>query len=300
LNEVLTTVTHADTRLSPRVSFVIPVLNEGERLETELPLFIRACRAAGVESAEYALATDNGNPETLMSLERLSANTGVRALCLTQRIGKGGTFKNCVPYLRGKVVVLIDADLPVSVRDVTRALDTLKGKRADIVTADRVSRNHGALRVLLSAGFNTAVRIMFRTGVRDHHAGFKVFSSEALAKIVPRVRSDGYEFETEMLVHAKKLGLKTATLKVRWKERRDRGSSSVRPLRTTLMVLMDLIALMVLSPARSAPKLERVAVGKVVDASSGKTLGPEYMTRYATKHSVLFRVAAHLYFALLR
>lgn len=300
MNETLTTAVHGDTKLSPRVSFLIPVLNEGERLETELPLFIKACRAAGVENAEYVLATDSEDPETHMFLERLSANPGVRALVLTQRIGKGGTFKNCVRYLSGKVVVLLDADLPVSVTDVTKALDTLERRRVDVVIADRVSRDHGALRVLLSTGFNTVVRIMFRTGVRDHHAGFKVFRSEALARIVPRVRSDGYEFETEMLVHAKKLGLKTATLRVRWNERRVRGSSSVRPVRTTLMVLMDLVALMVLSPAHSAPKLERDTVGRVVDVTSGKTLGPEYMTRYAAKRGMVFRLASHLYFALLK
>src|SRR5260370_8203709 len=51
---------------------------------------------------------------------------------------------------------------------------------------------------------------------RDTQCGFKLFRAEAARQIFPRQKQDGFSFDVEDLVIAKKLGLRAIEVPVRW------------------------------------------------------------------------------------
>ena len=63
-----------------------------------------------------------------------------------------------------------------------------------------------APRTLFSLTYNLFVRLLFLDGIRDHQCGFKTMSREVAEVVLNNSKSDGYFFDTEMIVRCKKLG----------------------------------------------------------------------------------------------
>ena len=81
-----------------------------------------------------------------------------------------------------------------------------------------------ARRRLLSWSYNTAVRALLGTRVRDVDCALKVFRREALADLLPE--SSGFFVNTEMLALARQHGHRVAEVGVRHRPRL-RGASTV-------------------------------------------------------------------------
>jgi len=262
------------------VSIVMPAAKEGEDLYNRVKTFRNAFATLAEKlglSYEIILVSDVFHAPTVKAMMRLAKEGIARCLLLTCRIGKGGSIKNVIPYTRGGYIVLLDADIPVSPETICRAIRLATELRLDLLIANRVYRSHSLLRKVLSITYNTLVNLFFRTGLRDHQAGFKVLSRRA-AKIilVSRTRTDGLAYDTEVIVWAKKHGLRYGTINVVWREQRER--STIPPMRALLTMLADLIMLRLLTIARKYVALQKLVVGRIIDLSNANTVGREFMT----------------------
>ncbi|MFQ1020777.1 glycosyltransferase family 2 protein [Tardisphaera saccharovorans] len=310
-----------DPSPSPQVSFIIPVGKEGD-LTARMRRFRDEVKGL---SAEVLLVTDVRDPVTLSSLKALSRE-GFRCLFITSPVGKGGSIKAAAELCAGKAVVIEDADIPVSPEDVRRALSLLKDD-ASLVYAERTSREHGALRLFLSDGYNALARLLFRTGVKDHQAGFKVLRRDVIP-LLREIRSDGFEFDTELLALAREVG-RLVPVQVRWRERRreeggegregdedgekgkkegngdgagraqgkrrkDPKPSTLLPARATFTMFSDLIMFKYLQITKRG--VRRVKAGDVIDLSTGQKVGEAYATYVRWRHQGLAKVARYLYF----
>ncbi len=85
------------------------------------------------------------------------------------------------------------------------------------------------------------MRLLFLDGVHDHQCGFKTMSREVAESVLNVSKSDGYFFDTEMIVRCKKLGHPIAEVAVQWSER-DTGASKVNPVRDARKIGSDLLA----------------------------------------------------------
>ncbi|WP_449462609.1 hypothetical protein PQ610_00635 [Tardisphaera miroshnichenkoae] len=244
-------------------------------------------------------------------------------------------MKAAAELCAGKAVVIEDADLPVSPEDVRRALSLLRGD-ASLVYAERTSREHGALRLFLSDGYNALARLLFRTGVKDHQAGFKVMKRDVLP-LLKEIRSDGFEFDTELLALARRVG-RLVPVQVRWRERRQeegkgeegageegkgggdgengeeseggerRGGGKAGnakkgrdPKPSTLLpakATFTMLSDLLMFKYLQVTKrgVRRVRAGDVVDLSTGKKVGEAYATYVRWRHGRLARAARYVYF----
>ena len=224
---------------------VIPVAKEGDTLYNRIKALhkelSRHAEKHGI-AYEIVLVSDVFHAPTLKAMIRLSKEGIARSLFLTRRIGKGGAVKNAVPYTRGRYLVILDADVPVEPAVIHGAALLAMKHEVDLLIANRVYRTHGLLRRLPSIGYNGLVNLLFRTGLRDHQAGFKVLGKRT-AEMIPvgRTKTDGLAYDTELVVWAKKHKLKYKALDVAWKEQRE--GATIPPLRALLTMLADLIVL---------------------------------------------------------
>jgi len=286
------------------VTIIIPVGREGAGLSDRLRNYISSlaqatpCRGYRFE---VILVTDVHDDETLQELRRLTSDGGVKAYMLTKRLGKGGSIKNVLRYARGDTIVLLDADTPINPNTLCRVLRLREAAKADLIVANRLYRSHTLLRRLLSTGYNILVNILFHTGMRDHQAGFKVFTRRAAAiLLLGRTRTDGLAYDTELIIWARHLGLRLRVVNVAWLEARK--ESTIPPLRSMLTMLADLLMLRLITIAGKLASLHRVPVGRVVDLSTGRTVGVEFMTIIEASgvKAHIFNLLRRLYVGLLR
>jgi hypothetical protein len=95
---------------------------------------------------------------------------------------------------------------------------------------------------LFSLTYNLFVRLLFFDGVHDHQCGFKTMSREVAETILSISKSDGYFFDTEMIVRCKQLGFPVVEIAVKWTEKTKKGGSKVNLLQDALQIGLDMIA----------------------------------------------------------
>jgi hypothetical protein len=96
-------------------------------------------------------------------------------------------------------------------------------------------------RTLFSLTYNLAVRLLFLDGIHDHQCGFKTMSRQVAEVVLNVSESDGYFFDTEIIVRCKQLGFPVSEVAVQWSER-NKGASKVDPLRDSKKIGLDLLA----------------------------------------------------------
>jgi hypothetical protein len=118
-------------------------------------------------------------------------------------------------------------------------------KKDALVISRRTIRGRltqGALRLTLSIGYNLMVRLIFRTGIRDHQCGLKAVKKKVAKKLIAKTSNNRFVFDTELIVRAKKLGIPVEEIQIDWTERRPKRANT-KWLRTSIEMMKDLIVL---------------------------------------------------------
>jgi dolichyl-phosphate beta-glucosyltransferase len=224
-----------------QLSVVIPAYNEAQRigrtldeLRTELPRLS--------PSWEIRVVDDGSRDETPQIVTAAAAQHEGIVLQREPHRGKGGAVRYGLLAARGDLRFMCDADLSMAAADIARFL-TIVPSRADIAIATR--EGAGAHRVgepehrhLLGRVFNHLVRATVLTDLSDTQCGFKMFTARAVEAIFPYVTIDGWAFDIEALVIARRRGLRIQEIPIEW-HYRDR--SQVSPLRDPLLMAKDVL-----------------------------------------------------------
>lgn len=202
------------------ISLVIPAYNEADGLERA----VEAARAALAPLGPYEIliaedgSTDGTDRVAARLAERLPE---VRHLHRDARMGRGGALRHALPAARGAVLAYMDADLATDVSHLGPLVEAIRNG-ADVATGSRRIPGSRAERTLkrrfLSVAYNGWVRLWLRSGVRDHQCGFKAFRREAILSLSDRIASDGWFWDTEVLVRAQRAGMRVVEIPVRWRE----------------------------------------------------------------------------------
>jgi glycosyltransferase involved in cell wall biosynthesis len=195
-----TTASTLATTDAPRVSVVIPCLNEAENI-------VECVTRAKNVMAEHGLsgevivadnASDDGSPELAK---------GAGALVVHEpRRGYGSAYLAGFAAARGEYVVMADADLTYDWNEIPQFVSKLD-EGAQLVMGDRMDNIHpGAMpwlhRYVGNPVLSGILNLFFRTGVRDAHCGMRAFRRDILPKL--DLRTTGMEFASEMVIRASK------------------------------------------------------------------------------------------------
>ena len=189
---------------TPRVSVVMPCLNEAETVARCVAEAFAALAKAGLDGE--VVVADNGSTD---GSQALAEAAGARVVPVGGR-GYGAALAGGFAVARGTYVVMGDADLSYdfgSVPDFVNALYT----GADLVMGSRFKGGieEGAMpplhRWLGNPVLTGLGRLFFRTDVSDFHCGLRAFRRAALEKL--DLRTTGMEYASEMVVKAVLFGL---------------------------------------------------------------------------------------------
>lgn len=206
-----------------RVSVVMPAYNEGAGIAAAAREAHDALSAFAADF-EVLVVDDGSRDDTAERVAEVSRQLPrVRLLRHAGNRGYGAALRTGFEAARYERVAFTDADAQFDLADLGRLL-TLS-EQAPVVVGYRVDRQDPWRRRFFSWGYNTLVRTLLNTGVRDVDCALKVFDRAALTGLLPESRN--FFVNTEMLTKARALGLDVIEAGVRHR-RRAHGESKVR------------------------------------------------------------------------
>ena len=225
------------------VSVLLPAYNEALQIAQCISQVERAIRSLS-DSFEIIVSEDGSTDGTDRIVAALSKSSSSLSLLHSPvRLGKGKALKNALKKSEGDIIIFMDVDLATSLRSLPRVLQLVKENRGMVigsrhVQGSRVQRR--ASRTLFSLGYNLFVRLLFLDGVNDHQCGFKAMSRKA-SQALSSTKSDGFFFDTEMIIRCRRLGFPVAEVGVEWVEARRKSPSKVRLLSDGRRLFVDLL-----------------------------------------------------------
>ena len=202
-----------------QLSVVIPAFNEEKRLPGTLAAMLPFLRGRG-ESFEI-LVVDDGSADRTADVAR-EAGPEVRVVQNPGNRGKGYSVRNGMLSARGEWRLMSDADLSTPIEE----LDTLKAALAqggEIAIASRavsganLEKRQSRMRESSGRLFNLFVRLLHLPGIKDTQCGFKLFSAAAAEAAFRDSHLDGFAFDVEALVLARRAGFGIREVAVTWR-----------------------------------------------------------------------------------
>jgi glycosyltransferase involved in cell wall biosynthesis len=170
---------------------------------------VRAARAALEEMRcdwEIVIVDDASTDGTGARADRLAADDRrVRVIHNAVNRRLGGTLRAGYAAATKDLVFYTDADLPVDLGQLPRAVRLLDYQQADLLAGYRFDRtSEGLHRALYTIGYHVLIRLLFGLRIRDVNFAFKLFRRSLLQRI--ELKSEGSFIDAELLLRARKAG----------------------------------------------------------------------------------------------
>ncbi len=215
----------ANDEPDPEVSIVIPALNE----ELTIADFVAWCHEglarAGVRGE--ILIVDSSTDRT----REIALAHGARVLQAPRR-GLGRAYIDALPFIRGKWVLMGDADCTYDFRALAPFVEQFRAGHEYIMGSRfRGSIEAGAMpplhRYLGTPVTTWILNVVYASRFSDIHCGMRGITREALARM--DLRSQSWEYASEMVLKSVRMGLRTAEVPVHFlKDREGRLSHHKR------------------------------------------------------------------------
>ncbi len=226
-----------------RVDVAVPVYNEARILAGSVRAI--AEHLAGACPFDWRIViADNGSTDDTPGVvgELTRHNPRVRGLRIGAK-GRGIALKQAWAASDADIHAYMDVDLSTRL-DALAPLLARVAEGYDIAIGSRhvphAELTRGLKRDVLSRAYNALLRALFSTSIRDAQCGFKAVSHRVVTDLVPLVESNGWFFDTELLLLAERSGYRIAEVPVRWVEDHD---SRVHVGRTIAEYLREVVRL---------------------------------------------------------
>ncbi len=214
----------------PLVSIVIPTLNE----ELTIGEFIDWC-SEGLEKAGITgqiLIIDSSTDST----PEIAKSKGTDVVCTPKR-GLGRAYIDSIPHIKGRYVIMGDADLTYDFREIKPFIEMLEQGFEFVMGSRYLGYIEPGAMPPLHRYFGTPLttwilNTMFGTRYSDIHCGMRAITLDALKKI--NLTSQSWEYASEMVLKASRYKLKISEVPIRfYKDREGRLSHLKRSGWTT-------------------------------------------------------------------
>jgi glycosyltransferase involved in cell wall biosynthesis len=204
----------------PTVDIVIPVYNEADDLERCVRRLHRYLTSEFPVAARITIADNASTDATWSIASGLAAELPVvRAVRLPDK-GRGGALRAAWGSSDAAVLAYMDVDLSTDLAALLPLVAPLLSGHSDIAIGTRLSHSaqvvRGPKRELISRGYNALLHATLRTRFSDAQCGFKAIRRDRATSLLPLVADTGWFFDTELLVHAERAGLRIHEVPVDW------------------------------------------------------------------------------------
>ncbi len=222
-------------------SLVLPCFNEAEIFH-ESVVWIAGVLEASKLSYEIIFVEDKSRDNTADLVRKAVAkNKKFRAIFHNVNRGRGASVADGIRAAKGTVVGFIDIDCEVSPVYIPEMVRKIRENEADVVVGNRIYRTgfSSIHREILSAGYRWLADAMIGTGRIDTESGYKFFNRKKILPVLSLARHPGWFWDTEIVVLAKRAGLRILAHPVLFQRRSDK-TSTVKIVKDTIDYLRSL------------------------------------------------------------
>ncbi len=221
----MTLLIPADDIAEPEVTILVPAVNEAITITDFVQWCHEGLRAAGAQGEILIVdSSDDATPE-------LALAAGARVLH-TPRRGLGRAYIDAIPYVRGRYVIMGDADCTYDFRQLAPFVDAMRdGVEYAMGSRWKGSIEPGAMPALHQY-FGTPVttwilNVLYGSRFSDIHCGMRGITREALVRM--GIVSQSWEYASEMVLKSVRMELRTVEVPVTFlKDREGRLSHHKR------------------------------------------------------------------------
>jgi len=206
---------------NPEISIVVPALNE----EITIGEFVDWCwhglKLAGV-SGEVIIVDSSSD-----STPDIALSKGARVL-RTPKNGLGQAYLDSIPFIRGNFIIMGDCDLTYDFREVGKFIDSYHAGNEYVMGSRFKGTIEDGAMPPLHRYFGTPLTTwilnkIYKSKYSDIHCGMRGLTKDALRRI--DLTSTGWEYASEMVLKASRVGLKIDEVPVTfYKDREGRFS----------------------------------------------------------------------------
>ena len=225
------------------VSIVIPGYNEADHIHSTLECLSAFCRKH-FSDYEIIFVDDGSTDQTWHIVDGYQDNPHLRAIRFSRNYGKGYAVRQGMLAATGQYRFFTDSDLPYDMECFLTGLNILKESSSDAVVGARNlpdSKDLAGLsrfRKLASILFSLLTNVFLKIQVKDSQCACKGFTAASAQQIFSKTRVNGFAFDVEIFLLAKKLGLKIKKIPVTLVNIRP---SKVRLSRDPFRMLLDIL-----------------------------------------------------------
>ena len=215
----------------PEVSIFFPAYNEEGNIECSVQSAVTVLSELCFDY-EVLIVNDASTDRTGEIAENLAKNNPkVRVVHHPENRQLGGAMRTGFSEARKEFIFYVDADNPVDLKDLGRALNLLDGAdssgRADVVIGYRLNRDETLKRAIYSKVYNLLIRLLFGLKVRDVNFSFKLFRRQVLEAISLKTASSF--LDAELLIASRRAGFTIKEMGVKYYPRVKGKSTMAKP-----------------------------------------------------------------------
>lgn len=205
------------------MSIVVPAYNESERLPATLDRLLSYLAEHGPASTEIVVVDDGSKDNTAdLVIGYSRQHPQIRLVRNPGNRGKGFAVRNGMLEACGEWILFTDADLSSPIEEWTRLEQATRTQNTAIAIGSRaidrslIKVRQPLAREIAGRTFNLMLRWILHLPYFDTQCGFKLYRRDAAQKVFRRQLLDGFSFDVEDLVIARRLGLIAAEVPVTW------------------------------------------------------------------------------------
>lgn len=214
------------------ISIVIPAFEEAQKVARDIKAaaqFLQDYKFAGEIIVVDDGSSDNTTNIARQGADQLPPNVTSYVLRSEKNCGKGNAVKRGINISTGDYVLFADCGCCVPYENVLDGLEMIKNNHCEIAHASRVHpktkiKNPQTLyRRLCSAMFRFIVSRLMKVPqhLTDTQCGFKLYKGSVGRELYADCVADGFMFDIEIILRAKKLGYRIKEFPISWTCDRD-------------------------------------------------------------------------------
>lgn len=223
-------------RLPKKLSIIIPVFNEAERIKPGLKIIRDWHRQ--YPDWEFILVNDGSSDDTEKIIKKFSF---VKLVSYAKNQGKGYALKQGVAQATKPLVLLSDIDFSTPLTELPKLAIAIK--EADLAIGSRktlgakIIKHQPWWREWLGKQFTNLSKLWLGLKVSDVTCGFKLIKTPAAKELFKKQKIKRWSYDAEILFLAKKMKLRVVDVPVVWENDEQTKVSVVKDIQRSLIDL---------------------------------------------------------------
>ena len=189
---------------------------------------LAALRALPLEK-QIIVVNDGSTDGTYTVLEELRATHELTVVHCQENRGKGFAIRSGLPHVKGKVVVIQDADMELDPADIPELVKPLEKENVQVVYGSRFLNGRGNASLqnfIANRILATYTNLLYGCRITDESTGYKAFSTELITRLA--LTCEGFEFCPEVTAKILRAGYRIYEVPVSYVPRTKKQGKKLR------------------------------------------------------------------------